>query len=151
MKEKIIISLSIIIILIGVTYISILPPRDADTVEFETVLKGQYSGISERDTFIINTKNEWDIFLNKLQNGAEDIDTKDLSFEEGEHTFVAVTMGENQTTGYDIEIKEVYEYKDHMQLYVIREIPCAGCILESKITRPFHIIKLAKTEKEIRR
>ena len=56
MKEKIIISHSIIIILIGVTYISILPPRNADTVEFETVLKGQYSGISERSTFIINTK-----------------------------------------------------------------------------------------------
>jgi hypothetical protein len=151
MKEKILISLSVIIIIVGITYLSMLPPRNADTLDFETVLKGEYSEIAERKTFVINTNEEWEIFSKQLKKDVQNIQIEDIVFEEGKYTFIAVTMGENQTTGYDIEIKEVYELEDHIQLYISREIPCAGCILESKITRPFHIIKILKTDKQIGR
>ncbi|NPV50784.1 MAG: protease complex subunit PrcB family protein [Candidatus Methanofastidiosum sp.] len=151
MKEKILISLSVIAILIGITYISMLPPRNADTLDFETVLKAEYSGIAERKTFVINTKEDWEIFSKDLKNGAQNIKVENIAFDEDKYTFIAVTMGENQTTGYDIEIKEVYEFEDYIGLYVSREIPCAGCPLESKITRPFHVIKILKTNKQIRR
>ncbi|NYT04214.1 MAG: protease complex subunit PrcB family protein [Candidatus Methanofastidiosa archaeon] len=151
MKEKILISLAVVVILIGVTYLSMLPPRNADTIYFETVLKGEYSGIAERETFVINTKEDWEIFSNELNKRAENIEIEDITFDEDKYTFIAVTMGENQTTGYNIEIKDVYEFEDHIKLYVSREIPCAGCILESKITRPFHVIKILKTNKQIRR
>ena len=151
MKEKILFSLSVIIIMILTTYISMLPPRGVNTVEFETVAKGQYSGISERNTFVINTKEEWISFLNKFKSDEEKNELDNVTFEEGTYTFVAVTMYENQTTGYGIEIREIYNFPNYLKLDIYQEVPCAGCILESKITRPFHIIKLSKTNKEIRR
>jgi hypothetical protein len=151
MKENILISLSVIILIVGITYLSSLPPRNADTLDFETVLKGDYSGIAERKTFVINTKEEWEIFSEKLKKDAQNIHIEEGVFEKDKYTFIAITMGENQTTGYDIEIKEVYDLEDYIQLNVSREIPCAGCILESKVTRPFHIIKILKTEKQVRR
>ncbi|KYC45910.1 MAG: hypothetical protein APG12_00521 [Candidatus Methanofastidiosum methylothiophilum] len=151
MKEKIIISFLVIATLVSATYLAMLPPRNAETVEFQTVLKGQYSGISNRETIIINSKEEWTTFMRNFNYSSQDLGIEDITFEEGRYTYIVVTMGENQTTGYEIEIKEVYEYKDHIKLYVIREVPCAGCILEEKITRPFHIIKIAKTNKDILR
>ncbi len=93
MKEKILISLSVIAILIGITYISMLPPRNADTLDFETVLKAEYSGIAERKTFVINTKEDWEIFSKDLKNGAQNIKVENIVFDEDKYTFIAETMG----------------------------------------------------------
>jgi len=90
-------------------------------------------------------------FLNKFKSDEEKNELDNVTFEEGTYTFVAVTMYENQTTGYGIEIREIYNFPNYLKLDIYQEVPCAGCILESKITRPFHIIKLSKTNKEIRR
>lgn len=146
MKEKIIFSISIAVILIALMFLTTLPPKNADTIKFDTVLIGEYSGISEKDIFVINTKEEWNTFIGKIKNDPEY--NENIDFDE-KYTFIAVTMGENQTKGYSIEIKEVYEFKDYVKLYIIQEIPCAGCDYETKITRPFHIIKIAKTYKTI--
>jgi hypothetical protein len=151
MKEKILFSLFVVIIIILTTYISMLPPRGVNTIEFETVARGQYSGISEKNTFVINTEEEWVSFLNKFKSDEEENGLENVTFKEETDTFVAVTMYENQTTGYGIEIREIYNFPNYLKLDIYQEIPCAGCILESKITRPFHIIKLSKTNKEIRR
>ncbi len=148
MKEKIIFSISIAVILIALMFLTTLPPKNADTIKFDTVLIGEYSGISEKDIFVINTKEEWNTFIGKIKNDPEY--NENIDFDE-KYTFIAVTMGENQTKGYSIEIKEVYEFKDYVKLYIIQEIPRAGCDYETKITRPFHIIKIAKTYKTIRR
>ena len=151
MKEKLLFSAMVILVVLLASYISILPPKGADTIEFETIAKGQYSGISERGTYIINTDKEWKAFLNKFLTNNINSEIENFRFQEGRHTIIAITMYENITTGYDIEIREVYEFPEYVKLDVIQQVPCAGCILEEKVTRPYHIISIPSTTKEIRR
>ena len=151
MREKILFSASVILVVVLASYLSILPPKGVGTIEFETISKGQYSGISERSTFVVYNQEEWKAFLNKFMIENPNSEIEKYSFNEGMHTIVAVTMHENQTTGYDIEIREVYEYPNYIKLDIIQEVPCAGCPLEETITRPYHVIAIPKTEKEVRR
>lgn len=90
MKEKIIFSISVAVILIVLMFLTILPPKNANTIKFDTILIGEYSGISEKDLFVINTKEEWNTFIGKIKNDPEY--NENIDFDE-KYTFIAVTMG----------------------------------------------------------
>ena len=150
-KEKIVLFSFLILVIIVLSYTYFTPKKNVNTIEFETIAKGQYSGISERTTIVVDTKEEWELFLNRFISNNNNSEIEKYIFEEGKYTIITVTMHENQTTGYDIEIRKIYDYPDYIKLDIIQELPCAGCPLEETITRPYHIVAIPKTDKEVRR
>jgi hypothetical protein len=60
---------------------------------------------------------------------------------------IAVFQGEKPTGGYEIDIIKIVE-ADSLTVFANETLPQQGCPVIFAITRPYHIVKIAKTDKE---
>jgi len=98
-KEKIVLFSFLILVIIVLSHNYFSPKKNFNTIEFETIAKGQYSGISERTTIVVDTKEEWELFLNRFVANNNNSEIEKYIFEEGKYTIITVTMHEKSDNG----------------------------------------------------
>ena len=116
----------------------------ARLVPFNTLLKGNHSGIRERQFLIIRSRAEWEHLWRSHSSSnlpKQELPTVDFDKE----SILALFSGEKRTGGYAIEVAKVKEDPQATQLKVFyREtVPPRNGIVTQELTQPFCIIKLA--------
>jgi len=113
-------------------------------IPFETIIKGFNSNQAEKKNYVIKNEGEWAGIL--TETGAElpaPVDfTKDM--------IIAVFQGVKMTGGYGIEITKIIETDNNIEVYIKETSPGPKCNVTQAITNPYHIVKLAKSDKEIK-
>ena len=141
----------LIILLLGITLVAgctQLPPNDNDFQEkelsFDTVDKDVNSIIQERAQKVIQNSEDFLELWNEI-GSLKMLEEIDFS----KYTVIAVFQGQQPTGGYSIEINKVKETKDKIQVYIIETFPDPNDVVTQALTSPYHIISIAKTNKEI--
>lgn len=115
-------------------------------LKFETILKGGFSEIAEQKNIVISDQSEWGSM--RLKVGIErSSPLPEVDF--GKEMLVAAFSGEKPTGGYDIEIQRIVENKNNINVFVQESMPGNNCILTEALTRPYHIIKIVRSEKKV--
>ncbi len=128
-----------------------MPPT---SIGFDTIEKGDYShcdrffkptGVS---VFILNNKNDFNMFCSMHRNGDfPPPDTPEVDFQ-AEDVIVALDRPEN-SGGYSVVIESLEASDEIVIINVTKVSPGGeGCLTTYMLTRPFHIIRTAKTDKE---
>jgi hypothetical protein len=114
-------------------------------VPFQTLLKGNHSGIRERQFLVISSRAKWDDLWrshSSLNLPKQELPAVDFESE----SVLALFSGEKRTGGYAIEVVKVEDDPATAQLKVFyRETaPPPNAIVTQGLTQPFHMIKLAR-------
>lgn len=116
-------------------------------VAFKTVDKGYYCGIGQNKNIVIKDTQEWTNTWKDLLSNTNYQKSKNINFEN--KTIIAVFMGERNSGGYSIEIKNVVENGNQLIVSYIENSPSADSMVTMALTQPFHVIEIDKTDKEI--
>ncbi len=115
-------------------------------LNFETVLKDGYSGNKERKNYVITSQQEWISMFEKIWF-EQTAGTPLIDF--NKHMLIAVFQGEYPTGGYSIEITKIIETKNNLEVFVKEAYPGPRCIVTEAFTRPYHIVKVQRSDKEV--
>ncbi len=126
--------------------------REVDKTEgqtgFQTISKGYYSGQGEAAYYVIENEDEWtDIWNQHRGIFVPQLPPPEVNF--SGTTVIAVFMGEFNTGGYEIEIKEILDVNQYMEVKVEKTYPGKGCAVTLAFSQPYHIVKIEKSDKEI--
>lgn len=111
--------------------------------EFETIAKSFASGHSERTSYVVTTREEWEtIWDAALANTFPRPPAPEIDF--NEHSIIAVFQGNQPSSGYDISITKVMMSGKKMKIYVKEVLPDLPCKVLLVITQPFQIIQTEK-------
>lgn len=121
---------------------------EADTICFLGVLKLTDSGHAEAQNYVINTETEFQSVWEKIfSNTSEKLPLPVIDFTR--RTIVAVFQGTQPTNGYEISIQEIVEAENSLEVAVKSIAPGKRCVVLGKVTRPFDIVEIEKTEKPV--
>lgn len=112
-------------------------------LEFHTIEKGFFSGITERKNLIIRKQDEWAKLWNKhtstrMPHPAAPV----IDFTE--NIILAVFMGEKASGGFAVEITRVEKCGDELVVFFSEVEPPADAVVTAVLTQPYHIIKIEK-------
>jgi hypothetical protein len=113
-------------------------------MEFETIAKGYYSGYKESADLIVTDENTWSTVWEQAF-GNENAPPVNFST----HMIIATFMGEFNTGGYSIRIKEVVEVENRLVVKIEMKYPKAWDVVSMALSQPYHIVKMPKTDKWI--
>lgn len=120
----------------------------ADTICFLGVLKLTDSGHTEAQNYVIKTAAEWQSLWDKIfSNTSEKQPLPQIDFTR--RTIVAVFQGTQPSSNYEISIEEIVETENSLEVAVKAIKPGKRCVVTGKVTRPFDIIEIEKTEKQV--
>ncbi len=136
-----------------------------DTLErkFETVDKGLYCGDNSPASYVVRTQAEWQVLWTR---------TNSIRFPEppapkinfAREMVLGICLGSRRSGGYDIEISNLLERDDCLEVYVTESAPTprdvgiyaytlpyqhAPTPIDVAFTQPYHLVKTAKTKKEV--
>ncbi|MEK6320882.1 MAG: protease complex subunit PrcB family protein [Acidobacteriota bacterium] len=121
---------------------------EADTICFLTVLKTSSSGHAEAQNYVINHNADWRSLWEKVvSNRSEKPPLPEIEFTR--RTIVAVFQGTQATSGYEISVQEIVETENSLEVAVKAIAPGKRCVVTGIVTRPFDIIEIEKTEKQV--
>ena len=113
--------------------------------EFETIAKSYASGHSERTSYVVTTREEWEMIWDAaLANTFPRPPAPEIDF--NQHSIVAVFQGNQPSSGYDISITKVMMSGKKIKVYVKEVSPDLPCKVLLVITQPFQIIQTEKIE-----
>ena len=119
-----------------------------DQIEFQTISKGYCSGHRSPAYYVILNEDEWTDVWNQHQSiFIPQLPTPEVNF--SKTIVIAVFMGEFNTGGYGIEIKEILDMNQSVVVKVEKIHPGKGCGVILAFTQPYHIVKIDKIDKEI--
>ena len=140
----------LIILLLGIVLVAgctQIPPNDngfqEKEIPFDTVDKDVNSIIQARAQKVIQNSEDFQKLLNEI-GSLKLLVEPDFS----KYTVIAVFQGQKLTGGYSIEINKVKETRDKIQVYIIETFPDPNDVVTQALTSPYHIITIAKTNKE---
>lgn len=144
MEIKYIIIGIIFIIIFSFIGVNLLRNEDKDII-FITINKGSYSEVDENKNIFINNISAWarlwtEMFPTQMIASAIDFE---------ENMLIGVFYGKKNNGGYSIEIKNVTEKENEIIISVLKTTPGKKCYVTQAITSPYHIIEIAKSEKNI--
>lgn len=112
-----------------------LPPGGVPVDNTEQLLRGQYSGFSQRARLVIRDAEAWSQFWNQAHgNVMPRPPVPSIDF--AHNIVVAATMGSRSNGGHTIEIDRVYAADDGLHVVVEERSPGAGCVTTAAITAP---------------
>lgn len=114
-----------------------------EELPFSTILKGEWSEHPEKKNYVIKTEGDWAGLLSKT--GAELPEPTDFT----KNMVIAAFQGEYPTGGYSIEITKIVETENNIEVFVKEISPGTNCNVTKAFTRPYHIIKVQKSDKEV--
>ena len=117
-------------------------------IGFQTISKGYYSGHKNQAYYVTKNEDEWaDIWNQHQSTFTPQLPPPEVNF--SETTVIAVFMGEFNTGGYEIEIKEILDMNQSVEVKVEKTYPGIGCVVTLAFSQPYHIVKIEKSDKEI--
>jgi len=118
-------------------------------LEFVTIEKGFFSGITERKNVVIRTQDEWAKLWNKYTSTRiphPEAPVIALT----ENIILAVFMGEKASGGFAIEITRVEKCGGELVVFFSEVEPSPGTVVAAVLTQPYHIIKIEKIGLQIK-
>lgn len=118
-------------------------------VEFETLKKGNSSGVTHHQAVTLRKQKQWNevwkkmnsIYPNDISTPTEvDFDTEML---------IVVFAGDKSSGGHDIEIVRLYQEASTIVAVVENTSPSQNDMVTTALTQPYHIIKTKKSDKEV--
>ena len=116
---------------------------------FETIEIGDQSGVSggQPQVFKLDTQAGWEEFWSRHQGivspapGAPDVDFS-------REMVIAVVDQTESSGGYRFEITGIEENNGRLLVRVSKAVPGPDCIVTAVMTRPSHIVRMAKSDLE---
>ncbi len=108
-------------------------------IEFKTVEKDYYGGLSREKKIIIKDPSSWEELWGRLYEGrvpSPPLPRVNLKKE----VIAAIFMGKKPTGGYRALIKNIYFSEKSLKIYYRFISPPPGSILTQAFTSPFHIV-----------
>jgi hypothetical protein len=129
--------------------ISLTPTlAQSDIICFLGVLKLTDSGHTEAQNYVIKEEAEWQSLWDKtFSNTSEKPPLPKIDF--ARRTIVAVFQGTQPSSNYEISVEEIVETDNSLEVAVKAIAPGKRCVVTGKVTRPFDIIEIEKTEKQV--
>lgn len=119
-----------------------------EKLEFTTVDRGCYSGITSAANYVIYDNETWtNIWNQHMQFMVYPPSPPSVDF--SKYTIVAVFMGRASTGGYAITVYDVVDTGSSILVKVEKTQPGPGTIVTQALTQPYHIIQIAKTDKPV--
>ena len=131
------------------TALSLTPtPAEADTICFLRVLKAFQSSHADPEYLVINDNAQWQSLWQTLfSNRGDKPPLPEIDFTN--RTIVAVFQGTQSSSGYEILIEEIVETENSLEVAVKAFAPGRKCGVLGTLTRPFDIVEIEKTEKQV--
>lgn len=123
--------------LLAITFVQ---AAEASSVQFITVEKGVYSGISERALIVVRSEDDWNmLWARHVSMTSPKPDAPQIDF--SKDMVIGVFTGLRPSGGYEAEI--VKTERDEMAMTVFyREVrPSPEDIVSAVMTQPYHLIK----------
>lgn len=120
-------------------------PAQSEPARFRTLAKGAFSGITEPKTELIKTESEWEKLWAK-HNSISNPSDKRPKVDFRKEMVVAITMGQQRTGGYEIEVLDVVKADNRLKITYKRTTPDPGAISIQVLTAPFHFIAVPRTD-----
>jgi len=118
-------------------------------MEFQTVEKGYYSGHTDSAYYVIQDADKWAEVWKQHVQIMHDPEQPPPEVDFSKTTIVAVCMGQFNTGGYGIEVKEIIDTGLSMVVKVEKTYPGKGCFVTEAFSQPFHMVKVDKLDKHI--
>ena len=113
------------------------------TLEFHTIEKGFFSGITEKKNLIIRRQDEWAKLWNKhTSTRIPHPEAPVIALTE--NIILAVFMGEKASGGFAVEITRVEKCGDELVVFFSEVEPPPNAEVAAVLTQPYHIIKIEK-------
>jgi hypothetical protein len=117
-------------------------------IEFQTIEKGYFSGLTSSDYHVIDNQESWTNLWNQHQsNRAPQYAPPEVNFSDS--IVIAVFMGEMTTGGYAIEIRSIKLVNASLSVEVEKTYPGPHCYVAEVITHPYHFIKMDRTDRQL--
>jgi protease stability complex PrcB-like protein len=116
-------------------------------IQSDSIGHGYYVSFDEKRMVVINSEKDYkqlwdDVYANLDQ--LPKIPEVDLK----KYTVVAVFMGAQKSGGFDIKIDKVTSMNDKLFIDVTDITPGVNCMVTDAITKPYDVVKIAKTDLE---
>lgn len=119
------------------------------SLPFSTVDQGVFSGIQERAQRVIGGAEEWKVLWASRSSAIPSpLPPPPINF--SREMVIAVSMGEQRTGGYSIEIQKIEEGRYSLEVLVSEAFPLPGALVAQVLTQPYHIIKVERRELPVR-
>ncbi|MBI5065915.1 protease complex subunit PrcB family protein [Candidatus Woesearchaeota archaeon] len=118
------------------------------TISLEEISKGAHSAHNERTHYKISDNVTWNKVWTKTFANCSSIPavpSVDFSTE----MVLAVYMGAKSSGGYNITIEKIVETEERLEILVKEVNRKPGMMTTMAITKPYHIVKTAKSNKEL--
>lgn len=120
-------------------------PPEGDKLYFQTVAQRAMSGINTKEDHVVTDDKQWSSLWAKIHSDESMVpNMPQIDFSTG--TLLAVFMGEKNTGGFGIEIKEVIDTGKQIVALVEEITPQEGGMVTMAFTSPYHIVKVENPE-----
>ena len=137
-----------ILIFGGIYFVQSVLSEPYSQIEFQTIEKGFFSGHKKAAYYVIENEDEWADIWNQHQRFRwPKIPPPEVNF--SETMIIAVFMGEFNTGGYGIEIKNILDMNESVLVKIEKTYPGRRCVVTLAVTEPFHIVRVERIEKKI--
>jgi hypothetical protein len=110
-----------------------------------TLAKGQFGGITKASHEIIKDQAAWKkLWEQNNVNAQPEVKIPKVNF--AKEMVIMVTMGQQRTGGYAIEIVKIEPAAKRLNISVRRVTPPSGAMLIQTLTSPFHIVAVPKSD-----
>jgi len=115
-----------------------------DSLPFRTIAEGAFSGITRARQEVIKDKAAWGKLWKQHNRDAQPAgEIPEIDF--AKEMALVVTMGQQRTGGYAIEIVKVESAKGRLRISVSHQSPPPGAMVTDALTAPFHMVAVAKS------
>lgn len=119
------------------------PPREPRRLEFSTMQRGTYSGVSEQMAILISDAEGWNRHWRTHASMQVPIPaTPPVDF--SQKSILAIYMGEKQSGGYGLEVLDVQEENGTLTVRIRQIAPDPGDMVTMALTQPYQIVQIPK-------
>jgi hypothetical protein len=116
-----------------------------DSSPLRTIAEGAFSGITQARQEVIKDQAAWSKLWRQHNRKAQPAGkVPEIDF--AKEMVLVVTMGQQRTGGYAIEIVKVESAKGRLRISVNHQSPPPGAMVIQVLTAPFHMVAVAKSE-----
>ncbi len=124
------------------------PGQEPRNLELATIKKGSLSGHTDRRNYVIGDEKDWAELWDKMYpDKASRPALPDIDF--SKYIVLAAFEGEKSTAGYDFEIQKAVETSSKVDVLIKETVPSSECYVSQNLVQPFHIVKIASSQKVI--
>ncbi len=113
-------------------------------LKLETLLQGSSCNHYDAKEYVVRDQSRYDSLLNESGLACE----HPVDF--GSEMVLAVFMGRHNSGGYSINVVSAVENESSIDVVVRKTRPAKGSYRSTVITHPYHIVKLARSEKKVK-